>query len=289
MRKLTDTEIDLVNSDLVPFEKYLQSIGMINEHLKNKYEKISIYAESKDILKGANADTRLKNGKGSKRNIRLSESIIKNNKIRTMALYHEIGHSLLGLADSSEEVIQSVLNSIVNNKRSHSNELLEDNGIYLDGLKLLEEYLVEKFSIAMMQNAKGVPEPQKQKCQHPGISGDYIYMASFDSNYGIFESLCDKLIYKTFGNLPDTLKAGFSEKYFTEFFDKYDNVELMKILGNLGNVKRAIYAFAGQNDLQYNPNDIAQILRDTNDMIDSIQIKQENRISSTTVNYLKEK
>ena len=69
--------------------------------------------------------------------------------------------------------------------------------------KVLEEYLVEKFSIAMMQNAKGIPEPKKGRCQHPQISGNYIYYASFDTNYGIFESLCDKFVEKTYGNLSN--------------------------------------------------------------------------------------
>lgn len=286
MKKLTETEINLVNSDLEPFEKYLQSVGMINEYFKKKYNGISIYTESKEVLKGANADTKLENGEGSKRYIRLGENIIGDDKKRARALYHEIGHAILGLTDSSKETVESVLSSIVNTRRNHSNELSSDAKIYLEGLKLLEEYLVEKFSIAMMQKVKGIPEPKKERCQHPGISGNYIYMASFDTNYGIFESLCDKLVGKTFGNLSNTLNAGISEKYFTEFFNKYDNVELMKILGNLGQVKRAIYSYAGQNNAQYNSNDIAQILRDTNSMIEAIQVNQEYSINPTTINAL---
>ena len=46
----------------------------------------------------------------------------------------------------------------------------------------------------------------------------------------------------------------------------------MKILGNFGHVKRAIYAHAGQNQYQYNPEQIHQILNNTNAMIDSLAV-----------------
>lgn len=280
MRKLSQDEINLINNDLEPFESLIKRNGWMNDIFLSKYEGISIVAEEDSILKGANGDTYLKGGKEGKRFIRLKNSILKDERKRARTLYHELGHGILGLTSSNSNTVNSVLESIVLTKKQNAQKLKEGNDVYLDGLKLLEEYLVEKFSIVMMQNVKGIPEPQKVRCQHPEISGNYIYYATFDTNYGIFESLCDKFVGKTYGNLANSIKSGLSEEFFTGFFEKYDNVELMKILGNLGHIKRAIYTYAGQNQYQYDPEQIHQILDDTNVLIDNIQTKsQSHRIS----------
>lgn len=275
MRKLNQNEINLINSDLKPFEEFIKRKGWITDAFLTKYEGISIKAEEDAVLKGANGDTYLE---GGKRVIRLKESIFNDEKKRERVLYHELGHAILGLTSSNKDIVNRILESLVSTKRQNSKVLQEDNGIYLDGLILLEEYLVEKFSIAILQNAKGIPEPKKQRCQHPKISGNYIYYTTFDTNYGIFESLCDKFVGKTYGNLSNSIKAGLSEEYFTGFFEKYDNIELMKILGNLGHIKRAIYSYAGHDKSQstYAPEQIHQILDDTSGMIDNIQTRSKS-------------
>ena len=77
-----------------------------------------------------------------------------------------------------------------------------------------------------------------------------------------------------------------SEEYFTGFFERYDNVELMKILGNLGYVKRAIYTYGGRSQYQYSPEQIHQILDDTNVMIDNIRARSiSNQISPEDISY----
>lgn len=278
MRKLSQNEINLINSDLKPFENFMKRNGWMKGIVLSKYEGISIVAEEDSILKGTNGDTYLEGGKGGKRFIRLKNSILKDERKRARTLYHELGHGILGLTSSTNA--NSVLESIVLTKKQNAQELKEDNDVYLDGLKLLEEYLVEKFSIVMMQNAKGIPEPQKRRCQHPKISGNYIYYATFDTNYGIFESLCDKFVGKTYGNLANSIKSGLSEKFFTGFFEKYNNVELMKILGNLGHLKRAIYAYAGQNQNQYDPEQIHVILEETDMLVDNIPTRSQSHYIS---------
>ena len=278
MRKLNQNEINLINSDLAPFEKFIERKGWITDAFSTKYAGISIKAEEDAVLKGANGDTYLEGGKGRKRVIRLKESIFNDEKKRARTLYHELGHAILGLTSNNKDIVNRILESLVSTKKQNSEVLQEDTVIYLDGLNLLEEYLVEKFSIAMLQNAKGIPEPKKERCQHQKISGNYIYYATFDTNYGIFESLCDKFVGKTYGNLSNSIKASLSEEYFTGFFEKYDNVELMKILGNLGHIKRAIYSYAGHDKSRstYAPEQIHQILDDTNGMIDNIQTRSKS-------------
>ncbi len=280
MRNLSQDEINLINSDLEPFETLIKRNGWMNDIFLSKYVGISIVAEEDSVLEGANGDTYLQGGKGGKRIVRLKNSILKDERKRARTLYHELGHGILGLTSSDSNIANSVLESIVLTKRQNAKELKEGNDVYLDGLKLLEEYLVEKFSIVMMQNAKGIPEPKKERWYNPDISGNYIVYATFDSNYGIFESLCDKFVGKTYGNLANSIKAGLSEEFFTGFFEKYDKVELMRILGNLGHIKRAIYAHAGKNQYQYNPEQIHEILDNTNVLIDNIQTRSQSHCIS---------
>ena len=57
-----------------------------------------------------------------------------------------------------------------------------------------------------------------------------------NSKYGVFETICDELVGKTFGDINTTIRAGLNEKYFETFFDRFDEKEIMTILGNLGQV-----------------------------------------------------
>ena len=274
MRKLNKNEFNLLNSDLKPMEEFFRINGLESESYIKKYNRnLSISAMTQQELGGANGIIKKNNGKFI---IGLSEDIFGENRKRARALYHEFGHLLMGLNYSDERVTNIILNQIVKTKKENRVELKEEEGVYLDGLKLLEEYLVEKFSLGMMVMAKRIPEPPKVSLKTPPISGDYSYYSSFDTNYGIFESLCDKFVGKTYGNLTNSIKAGLSEKFFTGFFEKYDNIELMKILGNLGHIKRAIYAYAGQNQYQYNPEQIHRILDDTNELVDNIQTRSQS-------------
>ena len=272
MRDLSRREVDLVNSDLGPLEIFFRIHGLESEQYKKKYNNnLKIMAESGDILKGANGITH-KNGERIL--IGLHENIIENERLRPRALYHELGHALMGITYSSQGTQDKILNMIVNAKKANEKVLNEDVVVYFEGLKLLEEYLVEKFSFCMLENAKRIPVPQmKYGLSNPSICGSYTYNATFDTNYAIIESLGDKLVNKAFGSSNKAIREGMAEKYFTTFFEKYDNIEFMKILGNLGHIKLAIYSRAGQNDYVYNPNEIQQKLHEADSMIDIIQPK----------------
>ena len=67
--------------------------------------------------------------------------------------------------------------------------------------------------------------------------------------------MCDKLILKSYGNIGNAIKAGLDDQLYTGLFEKYDKVELMKILGNFGKIKNAIYSCAGygrkKNSIRY--------------------------------------
>lgn len=279
MRNLKQEEVVLINSDLKPFEQFFKINGLENERYIQKYNRnLCIVAESGDELKGTYAITR-KNGE--KNTIGIHEGIFVDERKRSSALYHELGHILMGLGYSNQSVQDEVFNSIIQTKAKNPNELKEEDGVYLDGLILLEEYLVEKFSQVVSYRAKGVPVSQRESRKTPPISGEYSYYATFQSNYGIFESLGDGFIVKTYGNITNAIKSGLSEEYFTNLFKTYDNVELMKILGNFGKVKRAIYSYAGQKNFDYEPEEIHETLKDTAVMIEKIRTRVTNNNPST--------
>ena len=282
MRTLNPREVSLVNSDLGPLEEFFKINGLESEQYLKKYNaNLTIIAESGNVLKGANGITR-KNGEQI--TIGLHEGIFENEHLRPRTLYHELGHALMGITYTSPKKQDEILSKIANTKKANENTLNEDVTVYLEGLRLLEEYLVEKFSFCMLENAKRMPIPQKRYgLSNPSISGNYTYDATFDTNYAIFESLGDKLVTKTFGSSNNAIREGLSENFFTSFFEKYNGVEFMKILGNLGHIKLAIYARAGQNNYVYNPNEIHQRLVETNSMIDTIQPEIVNQISATTI------
>ena len=59
MRKFNSHEIKLINSDLIPFEKFLKVNGLLSNKVKSKYEGINFHAESKQELGGANGVARI--------------------------------------------------------------------------------------------------------------------------------------------------------------------------------------------------------------------------------------
>lgn len=113
MRKLNENEINLINSDLIPFETFIRINGWNNDIFLSKYIGIQFVAEEDLILKGADGDTYLEGGKEGKRFIRLKSSILKDEIKRARTLYHELGHAILGLTSSNSNTVKSVFESIV--------------------------------------------------------------------------------------------------------------------------------------------------------------------------------
>ena len=50
MRKLNSDEINLLNSDLIPFEIFLKTNGLLSDKVSSKYEGINFHIESKQGL-----------------------------------------------------------------------------------------------------------------------------------------------------------------------------------------------------------------------------------------------
>ena len=73
-----------------------------------------------------------------------------------------------------------------------------------------------------------------------------------------------------------TIRSGLNEKYFGTFFDRFDEKEIMTILGNLGQVFQSIMNYSGNSRSQYNqysPDKIKQTLVNTEQLVKNIQPK----------------
>ena len=276
MRKLNSDEINLLNSDLIPFEIFLKTNGLLSDKVSSKYEGINFHIESKQELGGANGVARI-NSQTRKRDIAILDTAMTNDRLRSNICYHELGHALMGMTSYERaDLEEKVLKHIVEIKKKHPNELTESIHTYLSGFSCLEEYLVEKFAQSMQVLCKKINVPKKQNYSCPSICADYSYWSTIDTKYGIFETICDELAGKTFGDLSTTIRAGLNEKYFGTFFDRFDEKEIMTILGNLGQVFQSIMNYSGNSRSQYNeysPDKIKQTLVDTEQLVKNIQPK----------------
>ena len=265
MSRLTSREVYLINTDLANFEEYLLNLG--NGELISRYKDIRIQVVPEKSLKRANGEVRVIDGKT---NILLDESIISNNAERPAYLFHEIGHVLLGLKRYSSIEYEILFKPISKVIVDHRKKFNDDVDIYIYGFKCLEEYLVEKFSQLMCLRAKNLSIPDKRLRKHPSISGNYIFHSSFNSNYCIFESICDSLIIKTFGTVENAINSAYSKEYFSEFLKRYDLFDIMPVLENLGKVYCSIIDYANYRTSNYTPDEICSILESTNEMVNNL-------------------
>ncbi len=280
MRNFTSNELNIMNGDIEAFEKFLMINGLYTEEIKNKYLQIKFGIEEQRILKRANGIT------NPDKSIAISDSIFMNNELRPRTTFHEIGHALFGTGSISKEKCDEIIEEIVSTQKENSDELPLSLGVYIQGIKCLEEYLAEKFSQTACFYAKGLNVPPRLDFSTPDICADYKYSSTFRSNYGIFESQCDVIITKIFGNLNNAIKSAFKEEYFINFFRVDNKVLMMQLLGNLGQIYGAIQIFAGHNNnspavAEYKPIEIKKLLIATSDLVNYLpqNIKQQTKRS----------
>ena len=275
MRNLTRNEIGKLNNDLFMFEEWMKTNGFFNETVKRKIRQINIHVETGEELKSAR-------GIAHNNRIGLNENIINDDIIRAKTLFHEMAHIIMGQKNCSQEAYNNILGEIINNTQSFQDELKLPPVVYARGVTCLEEFLVEEFAQASFCMTKNVPFPTPQSLKNPSISGDYGYISTYDSNYGIFQSICNELVIKTFGNLPNAIRSSCQEEFFIKFFQVYDNVEIMNILGNLGQILEAITSYAGHSQIGItnSPSTIAKLLRETNILVANIKPLEQEKSRS---------
>lgn len=274
MRKPNQKEASLIDTDLKSLEVFLLQKNLYTDVIKRKYNKLQILIETDKNIGNVYGFTRFYTFRGNYEKqimIILNEDILDNEELRVMTLYHEVGHILMGFASYEQSFSENIASKIMHIKEYNSDLLKEEDSVYFDGLILLEEYLVEKFCILMAFLLKGIPEPKVEySVRHPEICGTYEFNRTFKTSCDVFENLCDDLMEKTYGNLYDTISSGLNETFLTGFFDKYDNVKFMEILGNFGHIIRAIYAYTGIRKYSYDSKWISKVLIQTSEMIKKI-------------------
>lgn len=269
MRNLTQREALMINGDIIPFKQFLIKNGLYTDAVKNKYSKLKFGIESQEVLKGANGITNDDN------TIAIKDSVFYNdNNERALTLYHELGHALFGIRRLSEDKYNYLLTEIVTTQKENRDILPLEPVVYFRGLNCLEEYMAEKFGQTIGFYAKGINVSPKVSLSTPGICGDYKYYSTFKSNYGIFESQCDVIVYKFFGSTNNAIKSALNETFFSTFFQAQNKISMMKLLGNLGQIHGAIQKFHGYNrtgvDSGYDPNYIKELLEETTIMANNL-------------------
>ena len=277
MRELTNYEKRIVQADLMPVKMLLKENGLFSEKVKNKYKLINFNIENRYELGGYG---RIRNNiYTGKKEISILDEVINNDRLRTATCYHELGHALMGMDTYKKiDLDKKVFEHIVEIKRRYRYELIEQTLTYLSGMQCLEEYLVEKFAQEMQFLCKGIDRSKKKKCICPKISADYNYYSTTAAKYGIFETICDELVFKLFSDIEAAIYSGLKEEFFEEFFYKFDGKEIMLILGNLGKVFQAIMNYANNSRPyygHYSANSIKRILLDTEHLVKNIQLQNE--------------
>lgn len=280
MRELNIREKVIIKKDLIPFEKYLNNNGLFYDKVKNKYKKINFYVETRSEL-GEGLGRIRNNSQTGEKKISILDSLMNNEKERAGTCYHEIGHALMGMASyDRKDLYDKVLKYIDIIKNTYPNELLEEKYTYFFGMQCLEEYLLERFSQEMLFRCKGIEKNRKKKLICPGICADYTYESSLETLYGIFETIGEELIIKTFGNIDTAIISGLKEEYFESFFKIFDGKEIMLILGNLGKVYQSIMYYANNlinNYRYYPPKRVKCFLLETKELVNNIELQKQKK------------
>ena len=292
MRKLNSIEKEKIKEDLLLLEEYLKSKDLFYDKVKNKFDSINFFVETKSELGGINGGFgRIRNLRSGKKEISILDDIMDDEKERASTCYHEIGHALMGMSSyDKKDIYDKVFNYINEIKRSYPYELLEEKFTYLLGMQCLEEYLVETFAQEMLFKCRGIEKSQKRQFTCPGICADYIYESTSKSKYGIFETIGEELVLKTFGNIDTAIVLGLKEKYFESFFKKFNEKEIMMILGNLGKVYQAIMIYTGnyRNNYKYYSQDrVKCFLYETREIVNNLQSQFKKKNKSYRINYNK--
>lgn len=179
--------------------------------------------------------------------------------------------------EENMEVVKRMFQTI----KSNRDLLNKDMKQYASGVKLLEEYIVEKFAVNASHATLNRNIQIDRNCMHM-ISGDYIYNTTFPGGYGLFESLCDEFLGKAYENFDDILSGCLESTFYKDLFEKYDEVELMQILGEFGYVYDSMMTWAKNRTMRSAPQ-TQEALENLSQMIPKIKLKTVHRTNSNRV------
>lgn len=277
MRSPTKYELRLIQGDIYALEKYCLSKSLINDNFKKRFDGILIQiGEEVEGMEGAA-------GKANSRNktVIIRQDKIQDNMYRRHVLYHEIGHLLFGFKNLSDIDKNEIYKRITNTKLSNEQLSDVDSKQVASGIKLLEDYIVEKFAVKASHATLNRTIQREINARHV-ISGGYIFNTTFPGTYGIYETLCDELLEKAYGNFDNIQQSCLQSTFYKELFEKYDEIELIKILEKLGYVHDSVMSFGKDRTIRSVPK-TQEALEDLRQMIHEIKSKTGHRSNSNRV------
>ena len=274
MRNITEDELSLFYKDIKAFEQYCSIKGLMTDKFKERYDGLKIQIGEVEGVEGAGGKSDRKN-----KTVILRSDKLKSEKTRRHVLYHEIGHFLFGFGYFSNSEQNEVLKRIVRTQTDNKQLLNLDALQYISGIRLLEEYIVEKFAVNASHETLKENVQIDYNIGFP-FSVNYSFDTTFPGAYGVFETLCDKLLEKAYENFEDILSSCLNSNFYKELFEKYDEVGLMQILGEFGYVRDSIILWAKNRTIR---SETQETLENLEQMISKINVKNVNRANSNGV------
>ena len=232
MRILTKQEREILDEDLKYLARFCKYFSLIDtktfkERFNGTLVKIGDFAKG-DRIKGRtlyNPNT-----------IELNEDIFNDDYLRRRVIYHEIGHLLFNYELMNKNDLRKLIEKQrdIADRTKGQNHYLEPNpNLAMAGYKMLQEYIVEKFSTIAANSSLHLKT--KKKNRTGAICGEnYRFDTSFDNNYGLIESVCDKFFAKYYVSSLEILIECLNNNFYIELYDKYNEEDLFRFLENLG-------------------------------------------------------
>ena len=266
-----EKELELLNGDIMALEKYcLQRFSGFTA-FEERIDGVSIKI-SKEVgdNKGAAGQA---DHYGKILTIR-EDMMMSCDKDRRSILYHEIGHLLFGMKNIDKSVTMKIAKIVFETVKNNKNILDGKPEQYIRGLYLLEEYIVEKFAVNAACYTTNSKIQIYKNCMHV-ISGRYMYDTSFAGGYGVFETLCDRLIEKTYRNFDTLLAECLNSTFYLDLFEKYDKVELLRILGEFGYIYDTLMMYAKDRTIR-SASQTQKVLESISKNIDGIKTEHSH-------------
>lgn len=274
-RSLNAKELQLLRADEKALLDFCKKHKLLNKSFYQKYNGIRFeYVDNINGYELAAGSAEGNPTNNQERVVQIQRKILNNNIKRRGTMFHEVGHFLFGISkvDLNKEKNVKVLKKIISARKKYPHILTLPAEKYLNGLKLLEEHIVDKFSIKSAYESYNQKPVVHENLRHI-LTADYTFNTTFNSSYGIFESICDNLIYKKYKSYDDVFKECLNDKFYMNLFKNYPEMKLMKILGDLGEFYDVIYKYA-QTRNTGNPRHNKKILEGVKAEISTIRGKK---------------
>lgn len=278
MRTLTEEEYKLIKSDTDLLFDFCIKNNLINDVFKERISGISYWA---DNFKNHH------NAKGQAfhllKRIELKDDIFSDEYMRRRIVFHEIGHLLYDydMNESCDITIKRKLLEIYNR-----NNLKEGNPILAStGFKMLQEYLMDKFSILVINDILNKPI-ELTKNATGKFSGNIKYDTTFNNSYGILESFCDELIFKYYSDILDVFRDCLGPNFYYNLLDNYDEKDIFKFLEYMGKLYNLSLPYTNEGIIP-KEDDVKQIIESLRALAKRISVKDKIKEQDSISYYIK--